>query len=133
MWRAVNYWTVSFRVLYHKRYDFVGNGARRRRPDLGRIRAYQKSPMLLRTYLFQDLLETLVFTNGSDKDLVSRIYGKVFTALFASKDIEVMDFHGLGWAFPVNDFAEAALSFCGDRLRVLNLAENRADPKQRAE
>ena len=86
-----------------------------------------RTTMPMDIHRFRALLETLVFTNGSDKDLVSRIYEKVFKALFASKDIEVMDFHGLGWAFPVNEFADAALSFCGDRLRILNLADNQLE------
>ena len=73
---------------------------------------------------FDEELESLVFTNNSDSALVSKIYKRVFQALFESSDVEEMDFSGLGWSFPVKDLAEATLKHCAERLRILKLNEN---------
>ena len=69
-------------------------------------------------------LDSLVFTNNSDRKMVSKIYKRVFDDLFASSDVEILDFSGLGWAFDVKDFADTTLKHCGERLRILNLSNN---------
>ena len=69
-------------------------------------------------------LDSLVFTNNSDRKMVSKIYKRVFDDLFASSDVETLDFSGLGWSFHVNDFADTTLKHCGERLRILNLSNN---------
>ena len=69
-------------------------------------------------------LDSLVFTNNSDRKMVSKIYKRVFDDLFASPDVETLDFSGLGWSFHVNDFADTTLKHCGERLRILNLSNN---------
>ena len=69
-------------------------------------------------------LDSLVFTNNSDRKMVSKIYKRVFDDLFASPDVETLDFSGLGWSFDVKDFADTTLKHCGERLRILNLSNN---------
>merc|ERR1712185_377793 len=48
-------------------------------------------------------LDSLVFTNNSDRKMVSKIYKRVFD------DVETLDFSGLGWSFHVKDFADTTL------------------------
>ena len=55
-------------------------------------------------------LDSLVFTNNSDRKMVSKIYKRVFDDLFASVDVK--------------DFADTTLKHCGERLRILNLSNN---------
>ena len=71
---------------------------------------------------FDYLLERRLFTNTSDRKLVSKKYRQVFNKMFASS-VNTLDFSGLGWAFPIMKLkAFAGISSFG--LRVLKLAKN---------